>query len=122
MASKWGKFELTFVFWEFVVTTTNFFAKTRSKLDDGCELFPAEFRGVTLARYGHAHEGTNGRFRTRSPTRSLVARACEPRVHSTSRLEQGEKHEKRLGERRKRPLSTPPPFVRSAISLAFATI
>ena len=27
----------------------------------------------------------------------IVARACKPTVHSASRLEQGEKHEKRLG-------------------------
>ena len=65
MASKLGKFELTFVFCEFVVTTTNFLQK-----DDGCKLFHAEFCGVTLSRYGHAHEGTNGRFRTRSRSRS----------------------------------------------------
>lgn len=72
MASKLGKFELTFVFCEFVVTTTKFFAKTRSKQDDGCELFPAEFCGVTLSRYGHTHEGSNRRFRTRSPSRSRI--------------------------------------------------
>ena len=72
MASKLGKFELTFVFCKFVVTTTDFFAKSRSKQDDGCELFPAEFCGVTLSRYGHAHEGTNGRFRTRNRSRSRI--------------------------------------------------
>ena len=33
------------------------FAKTRSKQDDGYKLFPAEFCGVTLSRYGHAQEG-----------------------------------------------------------------
>ena len=73
MASKLGKFELTFVLCEFVVTTTKFFAKTRSKQDDGCELFPAEFCGVTrvtMSRYGHAHDGTNGGFRTRSRSRN----------------------------------------------------
>ena len=71
MTSKLGKFELTLVFCEFVVTY-EFFAKTRSKEDDGCELFPAEFCGVTLSRYGHAHEGTNGRLRTRSRSRSRM--------------------------------------------------
>ena len=73
MASKLGKFKLTFAFWEFVVNITNFFAKTRSKQDDGCELFPAEFCGVTcvtLSRYGHAHDGTNFGFRTRSRSRN----------------------------------------------------
>ena len=69
MASKLGKFERTFVFCEFVVTTTKFLQKTRSKQDDGCDLFPAEFCGVTLSRYGHAHEGTNDRFRSRSRSR-----------------------------------------------------
>ena len=72
MASKLGKYELTLVFCEFVVITTNFFAKTLSKQDDGCELFPTEFCGVTLSRYKHAHEGTNGRFRTRTRTRSHI--------------------------------------------------
>ena len=63
MAFKLGKFELTFVFCEFVVTTKNFLQKlVASKQDDGCELFPAEFCGVPLSRYRHAHEGTNGRL------------------------------------------------------------
>ena len=50
-----------------------FFATTRSKQDDGCELFPAEFCGVTLSRNGHAHEGTNG-----SKGLILVPRGCDP--------------------------------------------
>ena len=74
MASKLGKFERTLVFgkFDFVVTTTNFLQKlvvNRSKQDHVCELFPATFCGVTLSRYGHAHEGTNGIFRTRSRSR-----------------------------------------------------
>ena len=70
MASKLGKFERNFVFCEFVVTTTKFLRKLVVK--DDCELFPAEFFGVTLSRYGHAHEGTNNRFRTRSRSRSRI--------------------------------------------------
>lgn len=73
MASKLGKFELTFVFLRVRCQRYEFFAKTRSKQDDGCELFPAEFCSVTrvtLSRYGHAHDGTNGGFRTRSRSRN----------------------------------------------------
>ena len=73
MASKLGKFQRNFLFLRVRCHHYEIFAKTRSKQDDGCELFPAEFCGVTLSRYGHAHEGTNDRFRSRSRSRS---RSC----------------------------------------------
>ena len=59
MASKLGKFQRNFLFLRVRCHHYEIFAETRSKQDDGCELFPAEFCGVTLSRYGHAHEGTN---------------------------------------------------------------
>ena len=67
MTSKLGKFELTFVFWGFVVTTTNFLQKLVVNRTTA-----ANFCGVTLSRYGHANEGTNGRFRTRSRSRIRI--------------------------------------------------
>ena len=49
MASKLGKFELTFVLLRVRCDRYEFFAKARSNQDDGCELFLAEFcYSVTL--------------------------------------------------------------------------
>ena len=78
MASNLGKFELTFIFLRVRCHHYEFFAKTRSKQDHGCELFPAEFCGVTLSRY--AHEGANGSFRTGLPNvrASESCGSCEP--------------------------------------------
>ena len=50
MASNLGKFELTFIFLRVRCHHYEFFAKTRSKQDHGCELFPAKVQMVAFVR------------------------------------------------------------------------
>ena len=72
MASKLGKFELTFGFCEFVVTTTNFLQKLVVNRTTAANFFPPNFVPLLCHVTGMRTKGTNGRFRTRTGRRSRI--------------------------------------------------
>ena len=72
MASKLGKFDLTVVFCEFVVTTQIFWQKLVVNRTTAANFFLPNFVALLSHVRGMRTKGTNGSFLTRTRSRSRI--------------------------------------------------